>query len=427
MRSVMCTGLYRVVIIFCLSIISSSSLTAQVDPSRILNPQLKGEEAQYLSQLISLQHAIEAQKFLFPLRLAGYTTINRKHSGRNDTNGIEFVYFDDQNILKVTGVYGAAYSASSVTENERAAETLRQVIDPILQLVIHEFSITVPADGIGVEIVFNTRDHETAYDYEGREVLTAVFSWNDARAYCKSKNLTERQEILDRSEIYLNEKAFGLAVSQRNPLPIETLERSVPLRLRLAKNQAREPVATILPHPPVAVSSQAYVGDAVSKEAMAPAAAMNAESEQSDFKRGLETLSAKEQEKLHIDANAPPSFEEYGNTIALHITLRNPLSAAQTSNSIYRLAAQGLDLIIAPEFKSILTEIPSGAYFTLFHFTLIEEGVAGMGNANTIDYLFPITSVRSLVANRITSQDLAEQSVILANSVRIHVTLQMVE
>lgn len=421
------TGIYSVVIVFSLSFITSSSLTAQVDPSRIRNPQLKAEEAQYLSQLISLQHSIQAEQFPFPLRLAGYATINRRHSEHTDANGIEFVYFDDHNILKVTGVYEAAYSASSLTENERAAETLRKVIDPILQLVIHEFSVTAPGDGIGVEIVFNTRDHETSYDYEGREVLTAVFSWGDARAYCQSKNVTERQDILDRSEIYLNGKAFGLAVSQRNPLPIETLERSVPLRLRLAKNQSREQVATILPHPPVAVSAQAYVGDAISKEAMASAVAMNAEGEQSHFKRGLDTLSTKEQEKLHIDANAPPSFEEYGNTVALHITLRNPLSSAQTSNSIYRLAAQGLDLIIAPEFKSILTEIPSGADFTLFHFTLIEEGVAGMGNANTIDYLFPLAAVRSLVANRITSQDLADQSVILANSVRIHVTLQLVE
>lgn len=421
------TGINRILIIFCLSAITPSSLRAQVDPSRIPNPQLKAEEAQYLSQLISLQHSIQAHKFPFPLQLAGYVTKGHRQSAHDDVNGMEFIYFHDLNILKIAGVYKAAYNASSLTENERAADTLQQVIDPLLELVAEEFRFTAPGDGIGFEILFNTRDHEKAYDYEGREVLTVVFSWSDARAYCQSGNATVRQDILDRSGIYLNGKPFGLALSQRTPLPIDTLERSVPLRLRLARNQAPDQVPKILPHSPVAVSSRAYVGYPVSKDAMAPAVAMNAESEQTHFKRGLDILSVKEQDKLHIDANAPPCFEEYGNTVALHITLRNPLSAAQASHSIYRLAAQGLDLIIAPELRSLLTEIPSGADFTLLHFTLVEDGVAGVRNANTIDYLLPLATVRSLVANRITSQDVVDQSVILANSVRIHVALELVE
>ncbi len=420
-------AVFRGVLSSCVTLIFVTSLAAQVKPAQILNPRLKMDEAQYLPQLESLQHSIQAQHFIFPFRLSGYANVKRGHDSNIDASGIEFVYFNDLELIKVAGVYEAAYSASSLTENERAAKTLQQVIVPIMQLVIQDFPEKAPGDGIGIEIIYNTRDHETAYDFEGREVITAVFSWKDARAYCQTNNAVERQDILNQSDIYLNGKAFGLALSQRNPLPVEALERSVPARLRYAQSQVGETSTTISPRPPLPVSSPPAAATATGKESMVAATIMNAESEQSQFKKQLDALLAGDKGKINLDADAPPSFEEYGDQVALHITLLNPLSYAQNTVSIYRMAAQGLDLVIAPELKSLLTQIPSGAYFSLFHFTVIENDGPGKAKAETIDYLLPLDSVRSLVANKITSQDLADQSTILVNSVRIHVNLQLVE
>uniref|UniRef100_E6PZZ9 Uncharacterized protein n=1 Tax=mine drainage metagenome TaxID=410659 RepID=E6PZZ9_9ZZZZ len=107
--------------------------------------------------------------------------------------------------------------------------------------------------------------------------------------------------------------------------------------------------------------------------------------------------------------------------------MRNPLVYSQNTTSIYKRSAQGFDLVIAPELKSLLGEVPSGANFSLFHFTLIGDDGSGKANAETIDYFCPLDSVRSLVANKITSQDLVDQSTILVNSVRIRINLQLVE
>jgi len=45
----------------------------------------------------------------------------------------------------------------------------------------------------------------------------------------------------------------------------------------------------------------------------------------------------------------------------------------------------------------------------------------------TINYICPLTSLYAFVANRITSQDLINQSVVLVNGVRIALDLQLVE
>ena len=47
--------------------------------------------------------------------------------------------------------------------------------------------------------------------------------------------------------------------------------------------------------------------------------------------------------------------------------------------------------------------------------------------SETVDYICPLNSVRSFVENKITSQDLINQSIVLVNGVRIALNLQLVE
>ncbi len=198
----------------------------QVAPSAILNPTLKADETKYFPQLQLLHQAISAQKFSYPFHLARYLDAHPGQRAALDANGIEFVYFQHRVVLKISGVYQAAFNSERLTENERASQTLQDVVAPILKLVAQQIPANADCDGIGMEILYDTRDASSAYDYEGKEVLTVVFSRGDALAYPLLAGDAKRQEILNRSDIFIDGKDYGLALGQKKPLNVEALDRA---------------------------------------------------------------------------------------------------------------------------------------------------------------------------------------------------------
>src|SRR5229473_3239269 len=99
-----------------------------------------------------------------------------------DSRGLEFVRFQDRVILKVTGNYNAAYDTNRMTQNERAANTFRTVVLPILALTTTTLPQDIACDGIGFEISYHARSRERSYDFEGKENLVLVLDRIDAWA-----------------------------------------------------------------------------------------------------------------------------------------------------------------------------------------------------------------------------------------------------
>ena len=391
----------------------------QVSPSDIKNPKLKTEQAEYLPQLQSLQQSIMATQFPFSFVLTRYLNALPGQRAASDRNGIEFVYFHQHVVLKISGIYKAALNANTLTENERASRTFQDVVTPILNLISKQVSPDIDCDGIGFEIAFDTRDANRVYDYEGREVLTVVFKREDTFAYAKATGDAERQAILNRSEIFVQGRDFGLALGQRDPLNVEALERSVPH----PSSKASATFVAIKSYP--AVSSSATAAP-VGKPAVAP---RTAEQLQALFQPQLDAILKQDGESLQLVDTAPPAFEDNKNEIALHFTMRNTTAFASDTSSIYRRAAQSFDLFLAPKLKDVLGKLPAGAegsYITLV-FSVLNHGSDGKSPFETIDYICPLNSVRSFVEDRITSQDLIDQSIVLVHGVRIGLNLQIVE
>src|SRR6266700_1255967 len=91
-----------------------ATASGQVLPSEVSNPRARAAESRYLPQLESLQQRIGTASFEYPFQLARY--VNAK-SGRAamDRDGLEFVNFQHRTILKVSGVYKAAFEAGLQT------------------------------------------------------------------------------------------------------------------------------------------------------------------------------------------------------------------------------------------------------------------------------------------------------------------------
>jgi hypothetical protein len=202
-----------------------SSASAQVSPAEITNPRLKTLEQTHFSELTSMNQAIGRTKFPFPFVLRRVIGLESKDPIGADQRGLEFVIFHGRTILKTSGNYNAAFNSSSLTENERAGRVLDTVVFPILQIIPTYFHEPINFDGYGFEVSYHVRSKTPSYDYEGREQLTVVFPKAEVPRYLAAHEDSDRQEVLDASEIYLNGKQFGLVLGARDPLEGDALAK----------------------------------------------------------------------------------------------------------------------------------------------------------------------------------------------------------
>lgn len=201
------------------------SLFAQVGPAEIKNPNLKEAEQAYFQQLLALNQSISEMKFPFKFSLNRHVGLDPKDQIGSDTRGLEFVNFHEREVLKFTGNYNAAFNAESLTPNQRAGRVLNEVILPMLRLLPDHFNEKAAFDAFGFEIGYHVRRHTRSYEYEGKEILVVVFSKSDGFRYANLGEDASRQEILNRSEIFLNGTPLGLALNVAEPFEIEALVR----------------------------------------------------------------------------------------------------------------------------------------------------------------------------------------------------------
>jgi hypothetical protein len=429
-----------------------------VNPAEIANPRLKAAQTAYFPQIKSLYKQINDAKFPFKFALGRYVGLDPSRQPEADARGIEFVFFHDRTLLKISGSYNAAFSADLLTQNQRASRTFSDVIQPILLLASQTIPADVDCDGIGFEISFHVRTRTQNFDYEGKEILVVVFDRADAFAFANASSDSQRKEILDRSEVYLDGKDYGLALGAADPVDIQTLDR----HSSAAKIQGPPAAATasysrpdqrlvnpaLLP-PEMRPANQYQIGGIPTVRAQAPqpatvntpAASPAAPAEstptvtntdadylQSQYQVQLDALAKLGQEKFHFVNYAPPSFVIYRNQVVLQLTLRNTIHFSQDSTSLYKRAAQSFDLFLAGQLKDILEKMPADAPFAGYDITILNQfGADAHSSSEAIEFICPRIALRRFVDADITNQQLIDQSIVLVNGVRVALNLQLVE
>ena len=423
--------------------------SAQVSPTEILGPDLKALEQTYFQQLIGINQSVAKIKFPFPFYLSRYVGLDPAKQAEADSRGLEFVRFADRAILKVTGNYNAAYDTLRLTQNERAAATFRSVILPILLVVAAALPEDLACDGIGFEIAHHTRTNDRSYEFEGKETLVVVFDRADAWAMSRASGDAERQEILNRSKVFVSGVDYGLSLDERDPLNVQTLPRSIPAkpdatssaRSSTLTSQLLNPVKPAPPSAPPAVpvaAESAPAAEAGAKPSLPRAADPSPETPaatQADadrlaekYQSELSALAKEGAAKFHFVAYAPPTFVLFHEKIALEMTLRNSLEFAPAKGSIYRRAAESFDLFLAPLLRDISERISQDVEFQLFDFSVLNKlRPTAKQSSEAVEFICPRAALKKFVNAEITNQQLLDESIVLVNGVRIALNLQLVE
>jgi len=422
---------------------------SQVSPNEILNPDLKALERTYFQQLIGINQSVAKAKFPFPLYLSRYVGVDPAKQTEADSRGLEFVRFQDRVILKVTGNYNAAYNTLRLTQNERAAATFRSVVLPVLNVVTAALPEDVACDGIGFEISHHTRTDDRSYDFEGKETLVVVLDRADAWAMSRAASDAERQEILNRSKVFVSGVDYGLSLSERDPLNVQALPRSIPAKSD-ATSSARsstlasrspllKPMGAALPSAPAPATAplesprptaETIPSAPAADPPPAATAATQADADRMDekYQSQLAALAKEGAAKFHFVPYAPPTFVLFHDQIALQMTLKNSLLFGPTKGSIYKRTAQSFDLFLAPLLKDISERISPDVEFALFDFSVLNKlSPAAKESSEAIEFICPRKALQQFVNAEITNQQLLDQSIVLVNGVRIALTLQFVE
>ena len=369
MRPITATRILLFIVTTAVLLASAPLVSAQVSPNEILDPDLKALEKQYFSQLKSLNQAIAKMHFPFPFYLSRYVGIEPAKQAETDSRGLEFVKFRDRTVLKITGNYEAAYSATQFTRNERAARTFQDVLLPILQTVTQGIPPDVACDAIGFEVSYHTRAAEKSYDYEGKELLVIVVDRSDAFVLAQATNDTARQDVLNRSMIFLGGQEFGLSLLEKDPYVVSTLPRTKPSKSdspstvgsSTTLSRLNRAIPNAIPSVTAAASSDS-ASSAAAKSDLSQARPIATQADvdrlQSQYQAQLDALSKEGQAKFQFVDYDPPAFVIIGKQLALQMTLRNNLRFDIEKSSIYKRAAQTFDLFLAPKLKDFLEKVP---------------------------------------------------------------------
>ena len=412
---------------------------AQVSPNEVLDPQLKELESQYLSQLKTINQQIARTRFPFPFYVSRAVGLDPSQEVEADTRGLEFEYFRHRIVLKATGNYNAAYDSKQFTRNERAARTFRDVMMPILQIITQNIPPDVGCDAIGMEIAYHVRDRQKNYDYEGQDILVVVLDLKDAFQLALENNDNARQEILDRSLVYLGGQEYGLSLLDRDPAVVDSQARSRSKKDDSGSSGAVSSSARRLlrDNPNLMPSASGNASDypsqapkmdlSQSKPAPTPA---DAEKLQAQYQPQLDVLFQEGQAKFSFVDYDPPTFVVVSRQMVLQITLKNPSRFDPEKANIYKRAAQTFDLFVAPKMKDVLDRIPGDVPVDYYDFSVINSlrpHSGGKELSEAIEFLVPKVLAQKFANAEITNQELLDKGQVLVNGVRIALNLQLVE
>jgi len=411
--------------------------TAQVSPNEILNPQLKTLESQYFSQLKNMNQQIAKASFPFPFYLSRTVGLDPSQQREADTRGLEFKRFRDRVLLKATGNYNAAYDAKQFTRNERAARTFHDVFLPILQIITRNIPPDTDCDAIGIEVAYHVRDRQKSYDYEGEDILVVVLDRKDAFQIVQEKNDNARQEILDRSMVYLGGEEYGLSLLERDPALVDKQARTNSPSASGSPSGASSSASRLIRSNPNLLPSAAG-GEGASlaapkvdlSQAKPAVTSADAEKLQTEYQAQLDALSKEGQAKYGFVNYDPPTFVVVSKQMVLQITLKNSTRFDPEKTNIYKRAAQTFDLFVAPKMKDVLDRVPGDLPADYFDFSVVNPLTPtslGKERSEAMEFLVPKNLARKFADSEITNQELIDKSQVLVNGVRIALNLQLVE
>ncbi len=414
-------------------------LPAQVVASvEITDPALRALQQQSFTDLKVVGQNITGYPFNFPFYLSRKLDIDEKVQKRTDQHSIRFEHLNGSTVLAISGNYYGAYAADRFDDEQRARLTFQDVVVPILKAVVPTFQGNSAVQGYAVEVSHHVISKTMGMPIERPENLMIYFPQAAAVKLVMAQNNMAMQGALIDADVLLNAKQLSIWLTDEVGKPVKESAPPSP--------SPANPTLTALATPPAAPSSPAASEPAVPLDPKpaplpAPPIAPPSTAVRDSSPQAIAALQAsiqgasnhmlKEMEPdAHFVTYAPPAFIPFHHLVYLELSMTTALSEPPDT-SRYKLAALSFDEHLSPLIRRVLTYFPGDQSFDGISFsTTVRSRVrlgAPPGKALSVEFFFPIESLRRYESYDCTGQQLVNDGIVLINGERVQLDLQLAE
>ena len=382
---------------------------AQVlSPAEIVDPTISGLQQTHLEELHAITAALAGHKFPYHFYFSRRLDLSEREQERSDQRSIQFDRFQGQIVLKITGNYFAAYAAERMTNEERARQTYRDVMLPIVQAAESALARAEVPDAFALEISHHVIRKVLGVDTETPENVVLILPKASAERLTQARDEAGRAAAVMQGAAYLNGAPVSFwpgEVKDNSTIPVSAAPSAPATPAAPAALAA--PPAPATPPPP---STGPTKLDAEYRDT---------------FARMMKELDS----HAHFVPHVPPSFIAFRGGQYLQIPITTTL-AASDSGSQYKLAALAFDHHVAHLIRPILAYFKDSADFAGIDFSSTVR-LAGASiqdeDGTAVEFIFPLSALRRYEQYDLTGQQLLDAGVVLINGERAGIDLQSAE
>jgi hypothetical protein len=361
-----------------------------LSPAEIADPAMRGLQQGHLAELRSITAALSSHHFPYAFYFSRKLDLSARQQESSDQRSIQFDRFRGQIVLKITGNYFAAYSAGRMNGQERARQTYRDVMLPILRSAVPALAGEAVPDAFALEISHHVIRKVLGVETETAENVVLILPKASAQRLMEARDEAARTAAVFEGAAYLN---------------------SVPISFWPGQVKAS---------PAVQVSAASTV----------PPPSANAPAKLDAEYRNTFTQMTKELDsQAHFLPHAPPSFISFRGGRYLQLAIATTLSPSD-AGSQYQLAALAFDRHVAHLIRPVLACFKDSAGFTGIDFSTtvrLSDGHAEGEGSEAVEFIFPLSALRSYAQFDLTGQQLLDAGIVLINGDRAGVDLQTAE
>ena len=421
-------------------------------PEEIRDPQLRALQQKYRNELKLIPHAIAGHslpyRFYFSKRMDLEETVQQ----RSDQRSIRFDRYQGRLVLKITGNYFASYSDELIKPEDRARLTYETIMLPLLEAAVHALEKADVPEAFAFEISHHVRKTVLGVPSEGAENVVLVLPKASAQHLVAATNQGAREAALFEGEAFLNAVPISLW-HQEEATAEETTKTPRTPRAAVAAPPTTAPEPTVsarlmngfefvpagskfagTPPAKVPVPSEppAKPADPAGAPAKLPDPPDSSPATLKDLQQAeqptIERMAKELDSQAHFVGYAPPAFVSFRSRPYLQLSLTTTLAAA-AAGSHYRLAALAFDQHIAHLIRPVIAYFKDHSDFDGIDFSTTVRVVSSPaeGSALAVEFIFPLTLLRSYADFDCTGQQLIDAGFVLINGERVSLNLQAAE
>ena len=423
-------------------------LPAQVVASVEINdPGLRALQEQSFNNLKAVGQNIGGYPFNFPFYFSRTLDIDEKVQKRTDQHSIRFEHYNGSTVIAVSGNYYGAYASDKFDAEQRARQTFTDVVVPILKAAVPAFQGNTAVQGYAVEVSHHVISKTMGMPIERPENLMVYFPQAAAVRLVEAQNTLAVQGALLDADVFLNAKQLSIWLTddEQAPLkqsaaaPADVAKTTLPpaaaavsetgvaksvASQRVAEEAANQPVPRPRsdPRPPVPPTPPTPAARDSSPQALA------------DLESSIQDVSNHMLKDLEPEARfvayAPPAFIPFHQHVYLELSLTTSL-AEPPETSRYKLAALAFDEHISPLIRRVLAYFPGDQNFDGISFSttirLRSKPGKPAGKALSVEFFFPLATLRRYESYDCTGQQLLNDAIILINGERAGLDLELAQ